>query len=49
MKVKCLFMLRSMSSGSGCNTIVRCGLHNHKLAKDLDGHDILGRLKDDER
>lgn len=26
-----------------------CGFHNHILAKDLDGYDILGRLKDHER
>lgn len=38
-----------MSSGSGWNIIVRCGIHNHDLAKSLDDHDILGRLKFDER
>ncbi|XP_050877072.1 uncharacterized protein LOC127080822 [Lathyrus oleraceus] len=29
--------------------MVRCGFHNHKLYEDLDGHDVLGRLKFYER
>lgn len=29
--------------------MVRHELHNDKHTKDLDGHDILGHLKDDER
>ena len=45
MKVKCPFRMRSMSSGSDCKVLVRCELHNHKLSKDLEGHDILCRLK----
>lgn len=49
MKVKCSFMLKFVSSGSGWNIMVRCGFLNHKLTKDLDDHDILGCLKDDER
>ncbi|XP_058742600.1 uncharacterized protein LOC131615116 [Vicia villosa] len=49
MKVKCPLMLRSVSSGGGWKVTVRCGFHNHILAKDLDGHDVLGRLKDNER
>ncbi|XP_050902765.1 uncharacterized protein LOC127115212 [Lathyrus oleraceus] len=49
MKVKCLFRLRYVPSDSGWNVIVMCGLHNHKLPKDLEGHDILGRIKDHER
>lgn len=50
MKVKCLFMLRSMPSGSDWKVMVKCEFHNHKLAKDLNDYDILGRLKnDDER
>lgn len=49
MKVKCPFRLRSVLSGDGWKVIVRCGLHNHQLSKDLDGHDILDHLKDHER
>lgn len=49
MKVKCPFRLRYVSSDRGWKVVVRCGLHNHKLSKDLDDHDILGRLKDHER
>ncbi|XP_050875735.1 uncharacterized protein LOC127079397 [Lathyrus oleraceus] len=37
--------MRSASSGSGWKVIVRCGLHNHKLSKDLEARDILGHLK----
>lgn len=49
MKVKCSFMLRLVPCGSGWNVMVSCGFPNHKLAKDLDDHDILGRFKDNER
>lgn len=49
MKVKCPFRLRSVPSGSGWKVMVRCGLHNHKVSKDLEGHGILDRLKDHER
>ncbi|XP_050910015.1 uncharacterized protein LOC127123879 [Lathyrus oleraceus] len=49
MKVKCPFRLRSALSGTGWKVMVRCGLHNHKLSENLDGHDILGRLKVHER
>lgn len=49
MKVKCLLRLRSAPNSSGWKVIVRCELHNHKLSKDLEGHDILGRLKVHER
>lgn len=47
MKVKCAFMLISLPSGSGWR--VTSEFHNHKLAKDLDDHDVLGHLKDNER
>lgn len=46
MKVKCPFRLRYVPSGNGWKWMVRYGLHNHKLSKDLEGHGILGRLKD---
>ncbi|XP_050920574.1 uncharacterized protein LOC127138225 [Lathyrus oleraceus] len=49
MKVKCPFRLRSTLSGSGWKMMVMYGFHNNKLSKDLDGHDILGRLKVHER
>ncbi|XP_058733798.1 uncharacterized protein LOC131605466 [Vicia villosa] len=49
MKVKCPFRLRYVPSGIGSNVIIRCEMHNHKLSKDLEGHDILDRLKDHER
>lgn len=49
MNVKYPFMLRSVSCGSGWKVTVRCGFQNHMLAKDLNGNDILGRLKDHER
>ncbi|KAI5421169.1 hypothetical protein KIW84_044859 [Lathyrus oleraceus] len=49
MKVKCTFRPRSVASGSGWKVMVRCKLHNHKLSKDLEGHDILSCLKDYER
>ena len=49
MKVKCPFRPRSVPSGSGWKVIVRCGLQNHKLYKDLEIHDILDRLKVYER
>lgn len=38
-----------MLGGICWKVIVRCGLHNHKLSKNLEGHDILGRLKDYKR
>lgn len=38
--VKCPFMLIFVSSGIGQNITVRCGIHNHELAKDVVGHDI---------
>lgn len=38
-----------MSSGCGLNIKVRCGIHNPHLAEDLDGNNILGRLKSKER
>lgn len=46
-KVKCQFNLRFALSGSGSQVTVRYDIHNHDLAKDLVGHDILGRLKPD--
>ncbi|XP_050897839.1 uncharacterized protein LOC127104715 [Lathyrus oleraceus] len=49
MKVKCPFMLRFVSSGSGWKVTVRCGFHNHMLAKDLNENDTPDRLKDHER
>ncbi|XP_058783719.1 uncharacterized protein LOC131658444 [Vicia villosa] len=49
MKVKCPFMLRSVPSGSSLKVKVRCGFHNHILVKDLYGHGVLGRLKENER
>ncbi|CAI8612974.1 unnamed protein product [Vicia faba] len=49
MKVRCPFRLRSVPSGIGWKVMVRCGMHNHRLDKDLEGHDILDRLKDHER
>ncbi|XP_050914644.1 uncharacterized protein LOC127129523 [Lathyrus oleraceus] len=49
MKVKCPFRLRSASSGSSWKIMVRYGFQNHKLFKDLDGHDILDHLKVHER
>lgn len=45
MKVKCPFMLRSVPSGRDWKVTIMCGIHNHELATDLDGHDILGSLK----
>lgn len=29
--------------------IIRCGLHNHKLSKNLEDYDILNRIKVNER
>ncbi|XP_050875265.1 uncharacterized protein LOC127078894 [Lathyrus oleraceus] len=49
MKVKCPFRLRYVANDSGWKVMIRCGLHNHKLSKNLDDHDILGLLKDHER
>lgn len=49
MKVKCPFRLRFALSCSGWKVIFRCGLHNHKLFKNLEGHYILGHLKVHER
>ncbi|XP_058751096.1 protein FAR1-RELATED SEQUENCE 5-like [Vicia villosa] len=44
-----LTQLRSVPSGIRWKVMVECGMHNHRLHKDMLGHDILGRLKDDER
>ncbi|XP_058775604.1 uncharacterized protein LOC131649878 [Vicia villosa] len=49
MKMKCPFIMRSMPSGSGWKVMVKCGFHSHILANDLNGNDILVRLKDHER
>ncbi|XP_058784314.1 uncharacterized protein LOC131659092 [Vicia villosa] len=49
MKVKRPFRLRSIPSGSGWKVMVRCEMHNHRVENDLEGHNILGRLKDHER
>ncbi|XP_058762437.1 uncharacterized protein LOC131635808 [Vicia villosa] len=49
MRLRCPFRLRFVSSGIGWKVVVKCGMHNHRLDKDMLGHDILGRLKDDER
>ncbi|XP_058733650.1 protein FAR1-RELATED SEQUENCE 5-like [Vicia villosa] len=49
MRLRCPFRLRSVPSGIGWKVVVKCGMHNHILDKDMLGHDILGRLKDDER
>lgn len=46
---KCPFRVRSTLSGSDWKVMVWCGFHNHKLSEDLDGHDILDRLKVHER
>ncbi|XP_058726885.1 uncharacterized protein LOC131598283 [Vicia villosa] len=48
-RLNCLFRLRSALSGIGWKVVVRCRMHNHRLDKDMLGHDMLGRLKDDER
>ncbi|XP_058726382.1 protein FAR1-RELATED SEQUENCE 5-like [Vicia villosa] len=48
-KVKCSFRLRSIPSGSDWKVVVRCGMHNHRVENDLEGHNILGRLKGHER
>ncbi|XP_050919598.1 uncharacterized protein LOC127137155 [Lathyrus oleraceus] len=48
-KVKCPFMLRSVSSGSGWKVTVRCEFHNNTLSKDLERDGVLGRLKYHER
>ncbi|XP_058783489.1 uncharacterized protein LOC131658179 [Vicia villosa] len=49
MKVKCSFKLRYVPSESNQKVTIKCGFHNHILAKDLDEHDVLGHLKDYER
>ncbi|XP_058739140.1 uncharacterized protein LOC131611031 [Vicia villosa] len=49
LRLRCPFRLRSAPSGIGWKVVVKCGMHNHRLDKDMLGHDILGRLKDDER
>ncbi|XP_058760449.1 uncharacterized protein LOC131633780 [Vicia villosa] len=49
MRLRCTFRLRFVQSGIGWKVVVKCGMHNHRLDKDLVGHDILGRLKYDER
>src|SRR4051812_12973102 len=46
MKVKCSFRLRSIPSGPSWKVVVRCRMHNHRVDNDLEGHNILGRLKD---
>lgn len=38
-----------MPIGSGWNITIRCDIHNHVVVKHLESHDILGRLKPDER
>lgn len=38
-----------MSSCCSWNTKVICGIHNHGLDEDIDGHCILFRLKPKER
>lgn len=45
MKVKCLFMLRFVSSGNDWKVTIWCRFNNHTLFKDLDENDILARLK----
>ncbi|XP_058764157.1 uncharacterized protein LOC131637575 [Vicia villosa] len=47
MRLRCPFRLRSASNGIGWKVVVKCGMHNHRLDKDMLSHDILGRLKDD--
>ncbi|XP_058746622.1 protein FAR1-RELATED SEQUENCE 5-like [Vicia villosa] len=49
MRLRCQFRLRSASSVIGWKVVVKRGMHNHILDKDMLGHDILGRQKDDER
>ncbi|XP_050888713.1 uncharacterized protein LOC127093856 [Lathyrus oleraceus] len=49
MNVKCPFRLRSVTCGGTWKVIVRRELHSHKIYKNLEGHDILDRLKDHER
>ncbi|XP_058725673.1 uncharacterized protein LOC131596966 [Vicia villosa] len=49
MKVKCSFRLRYVPSGICWKVMVRCRMNNHKLFEDLEGHHLLGRLKDHER
>lgn len=44
-RMKCPFMLRFVSSNIVWNVIVRYGILNHELVKDLVIHDILGCLK----
>lgn len=43
------FKLRYVPNSCVWNIIVRCRIHNHDLAGDLDGRDILGHLKLNER
>ncbi|XP_058772558.1 uncharacterized protein LOC131646563 [Vicia villosa] len=49
MRLRCPFRLRSAPSGISWKVVVKCGMHNHRLDKDMLGHDILGHLKYDER
>lgn len=49
MKVKYPFMMRYVPSGGDWKDMVMCWFLNHILSKDLDGNDILGRLKGHER
>lgn len=46
---KMLFTLKSVPSGSSWKVIVRCEFYSHILPKTLDGYDILGRSKNNER
>ncbi|XP_058755689.1 uncharacterized protein LOC131628899 [Vicia villosa] len=47
-RLKCPFRLRSILSEIGWKVVVKCVMHNQRLDKDMLGHDILERLKDDE-
>lgn len=38
-----------MSSSGGWNIKFKSDIHNHDIAKDFEGHDILSRIKLDER
>ncbi|XP_058784801.1 uncharacterized protein LOC131659661 [Vicia villosa] len=49
MRLRCPFRLRSTLNVIGWKVVVKCEMHNHILDKDMLGHDILGRLKYDER
>ncbi|XP_058733588.1 uncharacterized protein LOC131605222 [Vicia villosa] len=49
MRIKCPFRLRSVPSGASWKVMVRYAMHTYRLYGGLEGHDILGRLKDDEK